>query len=304
MDLSIIIPSYNTAKETCECIESVYKSLRVARRETRVSNSKFTYEIIVFDNNSVDDTVQQIQEKLPEVILIKNKENLGYGKGNNAAVRKASGETILFLNSDILVQDDAVGKLYSFFLEHEEKFQIVGARLLNRDLSLQPSAAPFFTLPVVFSALFLRGDYWGLTRYSPDGVRRVDWVSGACFMMKKKVFSELGGFDEKIFMYMEEVDLMYRAREKGYTVGFFPGAQFIHYGAFSTNKGEVRIKPVANLFKGFLYFYGKHKSAGELYMLKLMLLVKACAGMVVGQIARKPYLQKTYEEAYRLVKKS
>ena len=299
MDLSIIIPSYNTAKETCECIASIYKSLE----SLKVIKSK-NYEIIVFDNNSNDDTVSRIKRQFPHVILLQNKENLGYGKGNNAAVKKARGETILFLNSDIVVLKNAIETLYSFFIQYEQTYQLLGARLRNRDMTLQPSAAPFFSLAVVFAALFLKGDYWGLTRYSPPVPKQVDWVSGACFMIRKKSFERLGGFDEHIFMYMEEVDFMYRARKQGLLVGFCPAAEFIHYGAFSSNKGEIKIKPIVNLFKGFLYFYQKHKSKEELNMLKLLLLAKARIGMIAGRLFHNAYLKQTYEEAYRLVQKS
>src|SRR3989344_6616451 len=98
MKLSIIIPSFNTSKETCECLKSIYGSLK------EFSN----YEVIVFDNNSSDNTVAQIKHKYPSVNLIQNKVNLGYGKGNNAAVARAQGEVILFLNSDILVLNRAI----------------------------------------------------------------------------------------------------------------------------------------------------------------------------------------------------
>lgn len=294
MKLSVLIPSFNTAKETCECLESIYESLK------EFSN----YEVIVFDNNSTDDTVAQIKRKYPSVVLIQNKVNLGYGKGNNAAVKRARGEVILFLNSDTLVLGKAIPTMYSFFVEHEQIYQIIGARLLNLNMTVQPSAAPFFSLPVIGAALFLRGDYWGLTRYSPSVAKQVDWVSGACLMMRKKVFQSLSGFDEQIFMYMEEVDLMYRARKQGFLVGFCKTAEFIHYGAFSSNKGETRIKPIANLFRGFLYFYQKHRSKRELNMLKLILLSKAWIGMALGILTNDKYLKQTYEEAYRLVKKS
>ncbi|MFA6005356.1 MAG: glycosyltransferase family 2 protein [Patescibacteria group bacterium] len=305
MDLSVIIPSYNTVKETCECVESIYASL---------SKSTIAFEIIIFDNNSQDSSVQTIRRKFPKVTVIVNKTNLGYGKGNNKAVQIARGKHLLFLNSDILVLDRAIEKMYQYFTTHNEEFAILGARLRNRDLTLQPSAAPFYSLPVIFAALFLKGDYWGLTRYSPKEVGMVDWVSGACFMMLKKNFEAVGGFDENIFMYMDEVDFMYRARKQGLYVGFYPHAEFIHYGAFSTNKGtdvesvgtlfDGKKKPVVTLFSGFLYFYRKHNNSTELLMLKLLLMMKAGIGIFVGLLTGNSYLKQTYGEAYNVVKKS
>ena len=188
--------------------------------------------------------------------------------------------------------------MYDFYTKNQKEYGFVGGKLFNKDKTPQYSAAPFFTIPVVFAVHFLRGDYWGFTRYSPNKITSVDWVSGACFITKKNIFNEVGGFDEKIFMYMEEVDLMYRGRLKGYKTGFYPDAHFIHYGSLSSNG---RSEPILNVYGGFLYFYKKHHGAGALFMLKLLLWLKAAVAYSIGVVVRNSYLTKTYEKALELV---
>src|SRR4030042_1254966 len=115
--------------------------------------------------------------------------------------------------SDIRYEIIGIEKRYRFSVRKPNAF--IGGKLFNSDRTPQSSCGPFFSLPVVFAALFLRGDRIGLTRYSPNKPRRVDWISGACIMAPKKLFLDGLLFDEKIFMYMEEIDLLYRAKKKG-----------------------------------------------------------------------------------------
>lgn len=293
-DLSIIIVSYNTKKLTKECIDSIIKSL---------SSSQINYEIVVIDNNSTDGSAEMLknfEEKFNDrFTLIAKKENLGFGKGNNLGVKHAKSEYILLLNTDILVLNNAIEKLFKFYRQNEEETHFLGGKLLNSDMSEQPSACRFFSLPIVFAVLFLRGDYWGLTRSSPNKTRRVDWISGACILTKKKYFDKLEGFDKEIFMYMEEVDLLYRAKKLGYKTYFFPEAKFIHYGSGSSGK---RTFPILQVYKGFLYLYDKHYSRMAVLILRIMLKLKARIAVLIGKMTKNRYLIETYEKAYRLAK--
>ena len=224
---------------------------------------------------------------------------MGFGKANNQGVKTASSEYILFLNSDILVLDDAIEKLYKFYQQHEISINFLGGKLLNENKSMQPSCGPFYTLPVIFSALFLRGDYWGLTRYSPQETKKVDWVSGACILTKKSYFNSITGFDEAIFMYMDEIDLLYRAQKKGFTTYFYPDARFIHFGSASSGQRKF---PIIQVFRGFLYFYKKHYGRPSLLLLKVMLQLKAVIGLGIGFALHNEYLKQTYGKALQIVK--
>lgn len=289
-DLSIIVISYNTARITTDCITSIYESLQ---------GSNIECEVIVIDNNSSDSSpaeLKRLEDHYSTMRVILNKENSGFGKANNQGVTLARSDTILLLNSDILVLNNAVEKLLHFYREHQDEFAFVGGKLLNQDLTPQASCGAFFSLPVVFAFLFLFGDRLGLTRTSPDVVCASDWISGACIMTSKTVYDELSGFDESIFMYMEEVDLLFRGQKKGYLTGYTPDAQFIHLGSASSDKTY----PIINTFRGLQYLYTKHYPRYQLQLLSYMLQLKALISVVIGRLTGNTYLIKTYEQAYRI----
>ncbi|MBU1326626.1 glycosyltransferase family 2 protein [Patescibacteria group bacterium] len=288
MGLSIIIVSYNTKKLLGACLDSVKKSLKGA---------DFDWEVIVVDNVSHDGTREMIAEKYPWVRTILNKENVGFGRANNQGMREAKGDVLFLLNSDTVILDNAISKLLSFQKKHPTSF--VGPKLFNVDRSPQTSCGAFFRLPVVFASLFLKGDYNGLVRWSPNKIKKVDWVSGAAFMGPKKLFFDDLLFDEKIFMYMEEIDLLYRACKKGYDTFFYPNSKIIHIGGGSSP--TRRKEPVLHIYRGYQYFYAKHYGNQKLTILKFLLKVKAAAGWTIGAFSGNEYLRTTYAEAFRLV---
>lgn len=293
IELSIIIISYNTKLITEGCIKSIYRSL---------NSSKLSYEIIVVDNASSDGSQEMLKaykQNYVNFALAVNHENIGFAKANNQAARVAKGKYILFLNSDIIVLEQAILKLYKFYQQNENVINFLGGKLLNKNNTNQPSCGPFYNLFVVFAALFLRGDYWGLTRYSPNQVKQVDWISGACILTKKRLFNHLIGFDEKIFMYMDEIDLLYRAKKEGLRVFFYPQAKFVHLG--SASSGD-KTYPIIQVYRGLVYFYKKHHSDQMIFFLKLMLKLKALIAIILGRIFNNQYLINTYGQAYQIAK--
>lgn len=287
IDFSIIIVSYNTNKLLDKCLSTVFQNV-----------GSLTIEVIVVDNASSDGSQEMISKKYPQVHLIKNQKNIGYGQANNQGVRYANSHTILILNSDIEVQPDALELLYRHFLTLPSK-SILGAKLFNRDGTPQPSAGPKYSLTNIFAALFLKGDYLNLTRYSPNHIKKVDWVMGACMMFSKKSFSEVGGFDEGIFMYMEEIDWQYRAQQIGCQIYFYPDAHFMHVGAGSS---QGRSTPILNVFRGFMYYYKKHHNGFQLIILRVILLLKSIVATFLFGILSKKEDQKMYIEAFKIVK--
>ena len=291
-ELSIIIVSYNTKKITQDCLESIWRSLQ---------GTKLNYEIILVDNASKDKS-QELLEKLSQqpqnnLKVIFNKNNVGFGPANNQAVAQAQGKYLLFLNTDIVVLGQSINKLLEYYQKNETKINFLGGKLFNNDLTPQPSAAWFFSLPVTFAVLFLRGDYYNLTRFSPNTTKKVDWVSGACFLTTKKIYQSVGGFDDQLFMYMEEVDLLYRANKKGFSTYFYPLAQFIHLGAASSSRSNS----VVQVFQGLLYFYKKNYSKLSLTVLRFLLKLKALTAILVGKLIKNHYLLETYEKAYQII---
>lgn len=288
MDLSIIIVSFNTVKLTHDCIASLYRSL---------DHATFAFEIIVVDNVSTDGSREMIKKKFPKVRLLTNRENVGFGRANNQGIRASKAEYILLLNSDTVVLNASIVKLFSFAKQHPNAF--VGGKLLNADRSPQSSCGPFFSLPVVFTTLFLKGDTLGITRWSPDRTRKVDWVSGACMIAPKKLFLNDLLFDENIFMYMEEINLLYRAKQKGYSTYFYHRALIVHLGGGSSQ--NKRKGPVLNIYRGLLYFYTTYMPKWQLSILKLMLKTKAIIAWTIGVMMGRSHLKETYAEAYTLV---
>lgn len=289
--LSIIIISYNTKDITLSCLTSIYKSFEHIKSPT--------FEIIVIDNHSTDGSIESLknfQKNHSNFKLIENKENVGFGKANNQGVAQSQGEYLLFLNSDTVILDNAIETLFNFYNANPH-IHFLGPKLLEKDgKTSQPSAAPFYTLPVIFAFLLMFGDRLGITRWSPDYTQEVDWVSGACILTKKEYFLDVGRFDESIFMYMDEVDLLYRAKKKNYRVFFYPGAQIIHIGSASSEKTY----PILQAYKGFIFFYKKHYPSWQLYVLKYILLVKAGIGLSIGKLIHNSYLIKTYGEALKI----
>ena len=287
IDLSIIIVSYNTKVLLKNCLDSIFQSLGAA---------PFSYEIIVVDNKSSDESVKLIST-YKKVTLLANDTNVGFGKANNQGAQKARGKTLLFLNSDIVVLDQAITKLFVYFksLAHET---IVGGKLFNPDKTPQSSCGPKYSLQNIFIALFLKGDYLQITRYSPDTVTSVDWVMGACIMISKSTFNKLAGFDEGIFMYMEEIDLQFRAQKLGAKIYFYPEAGFIHVGHASS---DGRASPIINVFRGFMYFYKKHGNYLENIILRALLVLKSVSAILLFSLLGKKYDRDIYIKALGLI---
>ena len=149
----------------------------------------------------------------------------------------------------------------------------------------------------IFVALFLKGDYLNLTRYSPDIVEKVDWIMGACMLLPKDAFREVGGFDEGIFMYMEEIDWQFRAKKLGYQMYFYPEANFIHKGAGSS---QDRVTPILNVFRGFLFFYKKHFPGWRLKALRIILILKSIIAIVLFTLLHKKTDKNMYIGALKL----
>jgi len=293
IELSIIILSFNTSDLTLQTINSIYES---------TDFNTLSFEVIVLDNASSDGSIKELEkliDKCENFKLIKSNVNLGFSKGNNLAFRQAAGKYILFLNSDIIVKKGSIEALYAFAEENDDNANFFGGKLFNKDHTPQASAGPFYSLPVVFGALFLKGDYWGLTRSSPRVNCKKDWVSGACLMTKKETFNLVGGFDEKIFMYMEEIDLLYRAKKQGFKTFFCSNAEFIHLGSASSQGKKY---PILQVYRGFLYFYKKHHGQFSILILKVMLQLKSVISIWIGKITNNTYLISTYEEAKNITK--
>ena len=296
LDLSIIIVSFNTKQLLKNCLTSIYAHTRLK-----------SHEIIVVDNASKDGSSQMVEKIFPQVRLLRNKKNVGFGQANNQATKVARGKNLLFLNSDTSLTEDSISIIVNYLKNHPD-VTIAGCLLKNIDGSTQQSAGFFPTLSKIFFwALFLDDlpiirdlirPYQISSKKFYEKEQEVDWVTGAFFLLKKQVFDHLGGFDKNLFMYGEEVDLCYRAKKKGFKVSYTPKTNTVHYKSASSESGEAIIRE----FKFLIYFFKKYKNKCQLPLLKFLLKI-ACLSRVLlfGIIMGKPTTKKIYEKTFKLV---
>lgn len=284
--LSVIVLSYNTKDLTKRCLLSV-----IDNYEEDIDKGKI--ELILADNGSSDGTVEEIRKSnfLEKIKIVENGKNYGFGKGNNLVSKKAEGKYIVFLNSDTVSKDKGFLKMI-LLLEKNTKTGILGGKLENRDGSKQLSAGKFYTpLNLFFSLL----GFESFVRSAPDKISRVDWVSGACMMIRSDLFEKLKGFDENFFMYIEDVELCYRAKKEGFLTYFYPDIKLEHRQAGSGNRQFA----ILNIYKGISYFYKKHGNFLSYSIVKSMLYLKAFLLVIIGRIINNKYLFNTYSQVLK-----
>lgn len=254
MDLSIIVVSYNTKELLKQTIQSV----------DRVNNN-FSYEIIVVDNNSVDNSAEMIKVGFPKVILIENHENLGFAKANNKGILVAEGRYILLLNSDTEVLGDCIEKCIEYMNSNID-IGILGCKVILPDGKLDHACKRGFPTPwasltyglkldKLFSKSKLFGQY-DLTFLNEDEINEVDACMGAFMMVRREAISDAGLLDEDFFMYGEDIDWCYRIKNAGWKVVYYPEAKIIHYKGSSSKK--KRVKCIYEFHRAMYLFYNKH----------------------------------------------
>jgi GT2 family glycosyltransferase len=259
--LSIIIVNYNVR----HFLEQALLTLKNAVKGLDA-------EIFVVDNNSVDGSVEMIKAKFPQVILIENKENSGFSKANNQAIRVAQGEYILLLNPDTVVEEDTLIKCCAFLDKHPDAGGL-GVKMLDGKGNYLPESKRGLPSPAVafykifgLSALFPHSKKFGryhLGFLDKDETNEVEILSGACMFLRKKVLDKIGLLDEDYFMYGEDIDLSYRIIKEGYKNYYYPEARIIHYKGESTKRTSANY--VFVFYRAMIIFAQKHfsnKNAG------------------------------------------
>lgn len=278
MDLSIIIVNYNVK----EFIQNLLHSIEKA-------SQNITKEIIIIDNASDDGSVEFIQEKFPDVKLIVNKKNLGFGKANNIGLKEAKGEFILLLNPDTLVAEDTFDKMIDFF-KTEPKVGLAGCKILNPDGTLQlacrrsfPGPWTSFTKVAGLSTLFPKSKLfakYNLTYLDENQTYEVDAISGSFMMMRREVFEKVGGFDEQFFMYGEDLDFCYRVQKAGYKVFYVHTTKIIHYKGESTKRSNL--DETKMFYQAMHLFVKKHLSSSLIveFILRSAIVIRSIIAFV------------------------
>lgn len=264
MKLSIIIVNFNTRDLTVACLESLHKS-----------EGKESWEIIVIDNASNDDSIVEIinlKLKIKNLKIIENTENLGYAKANNQGIKVATGEYILLLNSDTTVEPHTISEMLAFMDTHA-KAGVATCKVVLADGTLDPASHRGFPTPwasftyfLGLEKLFPRAPFFaGYHKgYLPmDVAHQIDSPSGAFFLVRKKVIEDVGLLDEEYFMYGEDLDWAYRIKQKGWEIWFNPSVSITHFkkqsGRANSNP-ELRKKTQKYFYETMLLFYKKHYS--------------------------------------------
>jgi len=271
MKLSIIIVSFNTESFLRQCLTAVYGT-----------HSLGSCEVIVVDNNSSDHSCSMIREDFPDVRLIESRDNEGFAKANNKGFHIAQGDYILLLNSDTKIQGKALEAMIDY-LDNNPDAGIVTSRLVYPDLTDQGVARSF---PSPVNALFGRRSL--LTKMFPNNRYskkyllsrktsssepfEVDWVSGACLMIRRTVIDQVGFLDENYFMYWEDADLCYRAKNAGWKVFCIPEALVIHYEGKSS-QGRQSSRLIMEFNKSVYRFYRKHYITSSLNAMNILAIV-------------------------------
>lgn len=299
VELSIIIVSYNTEELTLNCLASLYKSISGSFLQK--------IEIIVIDNGSTDQSVNQIEKLYPDVSIIKNRENRGFAFANNQGMKQSKGKWLLLLNSDTLILPNTIEKTWDF-VSQNVKYSVIGIRLLNPDGTTQSSAGHLPDLMNTFFWMLFLDDipvfrnqirpYHIENKQFYEQTHEVGWVTGAFFMVNKEVYVRTGGFDESLFMYGEEVEWCERIRQSGYKIGYFASASVVHLkGKSGIGKNAGLVEEISSL----KYFFLQHRPAWQKNVLRLFLKVGSLMRLTFfGIIAQDKAKFHAYVKAYKL----
>ena len=248
MNISIIIVNYNVKEFIIPCIKSIYKH----------SKSDLKFEVIVVDNNSKDNSVKELKKAFLDIQLIANKTNVGFSKAVNQGVKVSKGQFIFILNPDTLIQNDCIKIMHSEALKLE-RMGVCAPKIFNNKGILERSFWKFPSLiNTVFSIFHLDflNYYKNYSNKKFNNKTSVESVSGCAIFMKKRVFNELNGFNEKLF-WMEDIDLCKRLIIKGYEIFYLPNAEIIHFKGRSAKK-NYKISISNQLLSKIKYFNIHH----------------------------------------------
>ncbi len=268
-DLSIVIVSFNTRDILLHCLESVY-----------TKTSGISYEIIVVDNASSDESPAAVAQRFPDVRLIRNDENRGFSAANNQGIRESTGSWVALLNPDTCLIENSFQKIFSYLQEHAE-FSILGPGIIDESGQQSPTRLWEDTpQDAAWKILNLYNPENELQRMGDMQAKQALVISGCCFVVRRELFEEIGLLDENYFLYNEEDDFCRRARQDGKKICFFPETSIRHLHGKSTHQPEHREKVILEAYKSNLYFYSKYYSWGWNVILRILYKTIFLAGLV------------------------
>ena len=272
--VDVVVVSYETRETLLECLAALV--------------AEPTASVVVIDNASRDGTAAAVRERFPSVRLVANAENVGFARACNQGARESRAPYLLFLNPDATLAPGSLGALAAI-LEARPRVGVVGPRTRSANGDIQVSTGPDLSL---VSEIRQRRLVRGVARrdaailVEAEGLhaveREVDWVSGACLMIRREAFDAVSGFDERFFLYEEDADLCRRVRAAGWKVLFSPGAEARHALGRSMARSPERAR--LEYQRSHLLYYRKHCGLAQRLALRLWLLARAELALVLAAL--------------------
>jgi len=264
--ISIVIVNYNVKYFIKQCLQSVYKSKSAAE-----------LEVIVIDNNSQDNSVEMIKTEFKDVILVENKNNVGFSKANNQGFDLASGEFVLILNPDTIIEETTLDICLNYF-KSNQNVGAIGVKMLDGAGRFLPESKRGFPTPVAslfklfgLSKIFPKSPIFNsyyLGHLSEDKIHEIDVLTGAFLFTSKKLLDQIKGFDEDYFMYGEDIEMSFRINELGKKIIYLPTSSIIHFKGESTKKNSI---PYLKNFYGAMAIYASKRNSGKGWIWNLIL---------------------------------
>lgn len=251
MDLSVVIVNYQTFELTKNTIDSIFRY-----------EYPFSYEILVVDNASADDSLAMLQDYFKDkVTFIASKENNGFAAGNNQALEIAQGKYVLLLNSDTLVWENTLESIYNYMEMHTD-VGAAGCRVLLENGELDKACKRSF--PNVKNSFFRlfhiptasKDNNYNLDDLPDDGIYEIDCLTGAFMFMRAEALDEVGFLDETFFMYGEDIDLCYRIKEAGWKIVYYGESRITHLKGASSKKQKNKL--IYEFYRAMYIYYKKH----------------------------------------------
>lgn len=293
-DIAIIIVTYNTCQLTINCIESVYKC---------IDRSSLNIKIVLVDNASLDHTSEKVAELFPDVCVIQNAENLGFGKANNIGISSVESDYYFLLNSDTILLNDAVSYFYSFCEKNKKDIGVLGSILLTEHLESNISFGKFYGITDYFeSKIKLIGKFRRLYTRLVKGVLincenppyDVDYVTGADMFIPRYALQQVGLFDPDFFMYFEETELQYRMANCNLRRIIISGPRIIHLESKSFKINETK----KLMFHTSMITYFRLLRRSILFKY-LIIFIEFVHSLLRGELSAFSYAAKLYKGDYK-----
>lgn len=292
MQLSIIILTYNSQEEITRCLASIAQHYA-----PQLNSEKF--EIIIADNASKDNSIKTVKSFFKETkfahLIIQNKENLGFAKGINEAVKKAKGKYVVFLNPDTKLLNQGFEDALEYF-KTNAKTGIIGGKLQNTQGDIEKSTGTDFGVWHILLLTFGLDSIFG-QRKAPGSTVSVDWVSGGCMIVPTQLFLDMDGFDERYFMYVEDADLCRRSRAIDMKVVYLTQLEVEHVSHASGNREFA----IVNIFKGLSIYAQKFNDPKTSNLIQFLLRAKARILIAFSYCLGNKTMRNTYRNALKAV---